>query len=162
MTTTDEFVPARSWNVAALGTANHEAQHAVAAVLFEIELIEVRIDRPGVDGQLGWCATVKRPLPDRWRNAAVAIAPAAIAGSAGQAPDLMAGDPDIWHAAQYFYDSGRLAADWPAFVSMVRELLLIPSSRAGLRVVSGALLEHGALKGDEVHRLVAAEAEAGP
>ena len=119
MTTTDEFVPARSWNVAALGTANHEAQHAVAAVLFDLELIEVRIDRPGLDGHLGWCATVKHN--DKWRSAAVAIAPHAVAGTAGATPDLLSDDSDIWHAAQYFYDSGRLAADWPAFVSMVRD-----------------------------------------
>ena len=161
MTTTplDEFEPAVSWNVAALGTANHESAHAVAAVLFDVKVIEVRIDRPGVDGSLGWCATVKHA--DKWRNAAVAIAPHAIAGTAGATPDLMADDSDAWHAAQYFWDSGRSVSTWPAFVSTVRELLLIPSSRAELRVVSGALLEHGALRGDDVHRLVAAEAAIG-
>ena len=160
MTTTDEFVPARSWNVAALGTANHEAQHAVAAVLFDLELIEVRIDRPGLDGHLGWCATVKHN--DKWRSAAVAIAPHAIAMTAGATPDLMADDSDAWHAAQYFWDSGRSVSTWPAFVSTVRELLLIPSSRAALRAISGALLEHGALRGAEVHGLVAAEAATSP
>ena len=155
----DEFEPAVSWNVAALGTANHESAHAVAAVLFDVKVIEVRIDRPGVDGSLGWCATVKHA--DKWRSAAVAIAPHAVAGTAGATPDLLSDDSDIWHAAQYFYDSGRLAADWPAFIEMVRELLLLLASRAALRVVSGALLEHGALRGDDVHRLVAAEAAIG-
>ena len=45
---TAEFVPARpgSWTLADREAASHEAQHAVAAVLFDVDVVEVRIDKP--------------------------------------------------------------------------------------------------------------------
>jgi len=143
-----------SWTQIAFAEANHEAQHAVAAVLFDVTVCEVRIDRPDV-GTLGHTVTEKHP--EKWRRAVVAIAPVAFAGKAGSRPDLLATDSDVWHAAVDYFDSGRPLDEWPAFVAMVRELLSLPSSRRAITAVSGALLERGALRGDEVHSLIESE-----
>ena len=49
MSTADGFVPAQpgSWTLADREAASREVQHAVAAVLFGVEVLEVRIDKPG-------------------------------------------------------------------------------------------------------------------
>jgi hypothetical protein len=68
--------------------------------------------------------------------------------------DLFVQDHDARSAAEHWWDSGKPHAEWPGFLALVREMLLLRSSRRALTAVSGALRENGALDGPEVHRLV--------
>ncbi len=52
-----EFHPAQGgWNLCDFQVANEEAGHAVACAAVDVEILEVRIDRP--DESMGICATI--------------------------------------------------------------------------------------------------------
>lgn len=152
-TVVSEFASAErgSWLVVARAEANHEAHHAVAAVLLDVELREVRIDRPhhGVLGHV-----VSTVHSERWRNAGVAVAPLAIEGTAPASLLATFDDHDARSAAAHYLLAGRAPEDWPAFVAFVRSLMLTAGSRRAITAVSRALLERGALPGGEVRRIV--------
>ncbi len=145
-----------TWTRVDRAVANHEATHATAAVLLGLTVSELRIDHPS-HGVYGHCATSLHA--ELWRNAGCSIAPAAFAGSAPPAPDISNADHDVSNASAYWRMSKRPAAEWPGFVSLVRDLLVLPSSRRAHTALAGELLRRGAIRGVDVHSIVR-EAEA--
>ncbi len=162
MTTTaiDEFEAPHpgSWTRADLRSANHEAAHAVVAVLCGLTVTESRIDKI----ETPWSCGYTRVVPDleNLRGHLLAtIAGPIIDGNPIGWPPLGAGQDDEKVAAHIL---GRVAMDELAWgVAHAEVIALFRSNKAAMMAVSGALLEHGALHGADVHRLVT-EAEAGP
>ncbi len=163
MTTTavDEFEPAHagSWTRADRREANHESAHAVVAVLVGLTVTECRIDKP----ESVWCCGRTGVEPDvgnlHGHLLATIAGPIIDGRPISWPPRAGAGQDDEKVAAHIL---GRVAMDELAWgVAHAEVIALFRSNKAAMMAVSGALLEHGALHGADVHRLVT-EAEAGP
>ena len=156
MTTTavDEFEPAHagSWTRADRREANHEAAHAVVAVLCGLTVCECRIDRPDSP----WCCGFTRVEPDvdnlRGHLLSTIAGNILYGGPIGWPPRLgVGGDEGV---AAIIVE--RVAMDGAAWQQAHDEVInLLKANKAAMRAVSAALLERGALRGAEVHRLVA-------
>lgn len=151
MTTDFVFEPPLpgSWTTADRDVANHEAAHAVAAVVLGLTVQEARIDRPDL-GILGHVAHDKGNKA-WWKLAVVSLAPLALSAMPPPEPDLMSDDGDVWHASLHYLDAGA-PMKWADLIEMTRSIL--HAHRPALRALSWALIDHGALPGDEVRRIV--------
>jgi hypothetical protein len=143
-----------SWSRLDRVAANHEAAHAVMAVLLDIEVFEARIDRP-IDrhpSTLGWVyhAHVEEP----WKAVAVSVAPLIFERRLPSSPSLNTDDGDELNAAIVFHDAGMTSAQWDEAVEIATTFLGLPSSKRAITALSGELLERGAVPGDEVRRII--------
>jgi hypothetical protein len=150
-----------SWTALDRLEANHEAAHALAADLLSLRVFEVRIDKPlhPADNKPGFvyghCIHQRAPREDLWKDIAVALAPLILANRCpGFPPYLFSDDGDERTAAMVAHDIGMTEQEWDNTVDIISTLLEFPSSKRKLKALSGALLEHGALPGGEVHRLL--------
>jgi hypothetical protein len=155
----DEFVPAApgTWTVIARREANHEAAHALIAVLMGIRVYEARIDNPDLN-VLGHVAFDKEGT-ELWMAMCVSLAPLVFEGRCPSWPlDLMTDDGDEFRAAVRAYDAGLTQNHYYGCVTLIEYLFDKPSSKRALTRLSGALLERGALDGAAVRAIVEAEA----
>lgn len=148
----DDFVPAQpgTWTFADREASTHEALHAVAAVLLDVEVREVRIDRPDL-GVLGHCAMVTHV--DRWRHAVVAVAPLVLTASP-PAFDRSSDDGDLAHASEHWLAAGENRSTWPVLLDLARSLLTTPAGKRAVGAVAREVLAQGALPGYRVKALV--------
>jgi len=158
--TTDIFVfepPLRgSWGRASRGMqiANHEAGHAVVAVLLGLDVYEARVDRP--DTSSDGVVSVRSDF-DRSREHLLAtlagplLAPLPASPVPAWPPSLDAfGDEQ--NAAILVERLGFCEEDWDEAIAETRSILCeVPRA---ITDVSGALLERGALRGDELRDIV--------
>ncbi len=151
-----EFIPPEpgTWTVLAREEANHEAAHALAAVLLDVGVNEVRIDRPDI-GTLGQAVTEKQPPESRWKHLAVSLAPLIVSKRCPDfPPSLNSDDGDEFKAAVVAHDLHLDESEYDGIVGVISELLNLPSSRRAFTALAGALLEKGALPGDEVRQVI--------
>ena len=157
----DEFEPAYGdWATCDFEKANHESAHALVAHLLGLKVWEVRIDRPlnrtrrGPD-PLGFCRYDKTFGEFRWKEMLVALAPKIVEGKAPERPpsldDAERGDEMSAAVVAFELEIGELL--YQAYLAYLEGLLRQPTARKKGLALSTALLEHGALKGDEVQRI---------
>jgi hypothetical protein len=143
-----------SWSILDRATANHESCHAVAAVLLDLEVFEVRIDRP-IDRHPSTSGWVKAARPEEaWRAVALSIAPLIFDKRVPKFPSLNSDDGDEFNAAVVVHDAGISPERFGEIIELATELLELPSSKRALKAVAGALLERGAIPGPEVKQMV--------
>jgi hypothetical protein len=145
-----------SWTAADRYQSNHEAAHALMALLLDVPIIEVRIDRPDAD-TLGWLVRAGLRGKVQWKGIAIALAPAVVERRCPTFPSSKATDSDELRAAELIRDLRLGPEDYQWIVGVAEGLLGIPSSRRALTAIAGALLERGVLSGDEVRRVVEGE-----
>ena len=165
-----EFCPALpgSWSIATqdFSTLNEESAHATVAALMGLEILEARIDRPDVDvgGQvlIGPLATVPVTCEQDLRSACYRRLLAVLAGpvfvrcwEAARWP-LDESDPgDVGLVARYCRWLCYDVVDLLMAESHVASLLKDKAVGRALSAVGWALLEHGAIPGQRVEKLVA-------
>lgn len=157
--TSREFEPPApgSWDSTSRGfaTANHESGHAAIAHWHGLELIEVRVDHPITTelGTLGLCAYVKvrDPTMDDYR----AQLHVTLAGPLAEGRRLAwpaprdSNDSDVANAGRLAFILGMGEDDWNRAHDMVAGLLSLPTVRRWIKDLSGALLDRGALPGEQ-------------
>jgi hypothetical protein len=142
-----------SWTLVAFLEANHEAAHALAAVLLGIPVYEARIDRPdvGVSGHV----VIDRDTEQLWKLMCVSLAPLILEGRCPQWPlSLRADDGDEFRAAVRAFDAGLTEDEYKRCVSLIEDFFAMASSKRALKALSGALLARGALDGEEIQAIV--------
>jgi hypothetical protein len=147
---------AGSWLPIDYTIANHEAAHALITALLGIEVFEARIDRPlaerdslGRDA-LGW---VRRAhVPHAGANLAITIAPLVFEQRAPDFPSLVADDGDELEAALFIHAADMTRDEYRTVVGEVENLL--HSHKGALTAISSLLLEHGAIPGGEIKRIL--------
>jgi hypothetical protein len=143
-----------SWTRLDRVAANHEAAHAVMAVLLDIEVFEARIDRP-IDRHPSTSGWVKAARPEEaWRAVALSIAPLIVDKRVPKFPSLNSDDGDEFNAAVVVHDAGISPERFSEIVELATELIELPSSKRAITALSGELLERGAVPGDEVCRII--------
>lgn len=149
-----EFHPAQGgWNLCDFQVANEEAGHAVACAAVDVEILEVRIDRP--DESMGICATIPGlDVAGFRRQLFCTLAGPLTAGREIPWPPNIddAGVEGV--CARLVYLLGLNREGWLKVTAVVREFLALPSTKREITDVAGALLERGALTGDEVLTIV--------
>ena len=162
-----EFEPAYGWNRSDFHIANHEGAHAAVAAALGLEVYEVRMDRPvaqrpGRPDPLGFCAFEKLTGEDRWKHLCVLLAPSVLDGNPPKSPpsldDAEAGDE--FNMAVICFELGIGEVIFNGYVAFTEHLLWgTPTAKRKCKALGRALLEFGALPGDEVHRILAERVE---
>jgi hypothetical protein len=155
------FEPATpgTWTTIARVAANHESAHALAAFLLDGELQEVRIDDPdtNVVGHVAWRVKQGDGL---WKKIAVALAPLILTKRCPDyPPSLQSDDGDEENAARTCHKLTTTEAEYRECVAVIAALLDLPSSKRKLTALSSALLERGALSGEDATKILR---DAGP
>lgn len=156
----DEFEPASGWNRSSLDVASHETAHAQVADFLGVEIKEVRIDNPvnrftrGPDPR-GRCITEKINNGRHWKHLCISLAPMIVEGRAPQSPPSLstAEYGDEMNIAQLCYELEIDAEKYDTFLHTTIAILEHPIVKKKGNALSRALLDHGALKGDEVRRI---------
>ncbi len=155
-TTADfEFIPARAgeWTYVDRKLSNEEAGHACAAVSAGVTVLEVRIDRP--DDSMGVCATIPgTDVAGFRRQLFCTLAGPLVVGRVVPWPPDVGDGGDEGVAARLVLLLDIDEGSWYRVVAVVAEFLRLPSTKRAITAVAGALLERGALTGDEVHEIV--------
>lgn len=148
-----------SWDRTKTGfaLANEEAAHAALCLYFEIPIREIRIDNPITDEANvgGWVSTI----PDTSKEGLEEFVKATLAGPLATGreipwPPSSVDSHDEAILARLTYILGYDKARWDSAVFFVKEFLQFPSIQRAVKAISSALLERGAIPGDEVRRLV--------
>jgi hypothetical protein len=142
-----------SWWPLDFELSGHEAGHATVAVLLDLPLEEVRIDRPDV-GLAGFARTAWVDGKDaiRRRLQVIMAGPLAVGKAIPWPPSSDSVVRDERNAAVLRDGLHLDRAEWWLVEEETRDLLL--SQRVAVRAVQDRLLEVGAILGDEVVRLV--------
>ena len=150
-----EFEPAArgTWPTIARVEATHEAAHALACYLLDVEIHEVRIDRP--DDALGHVIHARPVADDRWKRLAITLAPLIHENRCPSWPPSEVSElNDEVDAAETYRECGLSHDDWDRAVTLMTEFLALPSSRRMLTALSLALLDQGALKGEDAFQIL--------
>ena len=147
-----------SWDSTRSGyaLANEEAAHAAFCLYFDIEVKEARVDSPISEANVGgWVRTVPDTSTEGLENhLKVTLAGPLATGREIPWPPSMHDGGDETVAARLVYILRYDKARWDEAVSFVRELLQFPTIQRAVKAISGALLERGAIPGDELQAIV--------
>lgn len=149
-----------SWDRTATGLpiVNEEAAHAALCLYFDIPIREVRIDNPITDGDDvgGWVRTIpdvssKETLDDYVK---VTLAGPIAVGRRISWPPSRVDSRDEAILARLTYILGYDEKRWNSAVSFVKEVLAFPSTQRAMKAIGSALLDRGAIPGDEISDVV--------
>ena len=148
-----------SWDSTRSGfaLANEEAAHAAFCLYFEIPIREVRIDNPITDKANvgGWVRTIPNTSKEGLENHLKATLAGPLAtGREIPWPPSSVDSSDEAILARLAYILGYDKARWDEAVFFVKEFLQFPTTQRAVRAISSALLERGAIPGDELKRIV--------
>jgi hypothetical protein len=152
-----------SWDRSRTGLAlvNEEAAHAAVCLLLGIPIQEVRVDRPICNGPDvdGWVKTVPDMSTEglEMQVKALLAGPLAVGREISWPPSFIDGD-DEGALARLCHVLGYDRARWDLAVFWVREVLQFPSTKRARLAIGSALLERGAIPGDELWQIVGDEA----
>ena len=104
---------------------------------------------------MGFCRYDKTFGEFRWKEMLVALAPMIVEGKAPERPPSLddAGPGDEMSAAAVAFELEISEFLYQAYLAYLEHLLKQPTARKKGEALSRALLDHGALRGDEVRRI---------